>query len=44
MNIDFYVSFFIALVSYVNFYEIGYIFNECETIKKRKISYKAING
>lgn len=42
MNIDFYVSFFIALVSYVNFYEIGYIFNECETIKKEKFPTKRL--
>ena len=30
----FYVVFLLALVSYVNLYEVGYIWNECETIKK----------
>lgn len=30
----FYIVFFLALVSYVNLYEIGYIYNEGETIKK----------
>lgn len=38
----FYISFLIALVSYVNFYEIGYIFNECETIKKEKFPTKRL--
>lgn len=35
-SVSFYLSFFLALVSYVNLYEIGYIYNECETIKKEK--------
>lgn len=35
-SVSFYLSFFIALVSYVNLYEVGYIYNECETIKKEK--------
>lgn len=39
---NFYISFLIALVSYVNFYEIGYIFNECETIKKEKFPTKRL--
>ena len=29
-----YFIFFISLVSFVNLYEIGYIYNETETIKK----------
>lgn len=41
-SFDFYLSFLIALVSYVNFYEIGYIFNECETIKKEKFPTKRL--
>ncbi len=32
----FYVVFLLALVSFVNIYEIGYIYNETETIKKEK--------
>lgn len=35
-SVSFYLSFFLALVSYVNLYEVGYIYNECETIKKEK--------
>lgn len=35
-SVPFYLSFFLALVSYVNLYEAGYIYNECETIKKEK--------
>ena len=35
-SVSFYLSFFLALVSYVNLYEAGYIYNECETIKKEK--------
>ena len=35
-SVSFYSSFFLALVSYVNLYEVGYIYNECETIKKEK--------
>lgn len=35
-SVSFYSSFFFALVSYVNLYEVGYIYNECETIKKEK--------
>lgn len=35
-SVPFYLSFFLALVSYVNIYEVGYIYNECETIKKEK--------
>lgn len=30
---DFYAAFLLSLVSYVNLYETGYIWNECETIK-----------
>lgn len=32
--LGFFIPFALAFVSYVNMYEIGYIWNECETIKK----------
>lgn len=42
-SVSFYSSFFLALVSYVNLYEVGYIYNECETIKKEKNPTKRLS-
>lgn len=42
-NFSFYVSFLIGLVSYVNIYEVGYIYNECETIKKENNPTKRLS-
>lgn len=39
----FYVVFLLALVSYVNLYEVGYIWNECETIKKETYPTKRLS-
>lgn len=42
-NFSFYASFLIGLVSYVNIYEVGYIYNECETIKKENNPTKRLS-
>lgn len=42
-SVSFYSSFFLALISYVNLYEVGYIYNECETIKKEKNPTKRLS-